>query len=315
MKTPSYANKDFVKVRTPWYSPVTATQWLRRLVSPHTLALLLICIALIFTELHFDWLEHLLGNYLSTTNAYRPQSGAIWEQGNQVDSAREALVAYSSQRQNSRIEAQRSTSMGQVVGNIADDKGAMISADHFIELFLNLPPAISHEIISPYRLLAELSAGNWMRTFFEQQAGQMTVYLLDEQNQVLDRMTLVPELLDYIKRGEVAVTMGLDRMADFAAHIYPADRFFKVLSGLSEDVRAGIIPRPEDLLRIPGRIRRVGISEVPQSDMVDLGFEIESLDGPKVILTQGRYEDVQRLQYTLEGRTFFSLPGYAEDDL
>lgn len=315
MQTPSYANKDFAQLRIPWYSPFSVTQWLRRLVSPRTWVFFLICLVLIFSELHFDWLEHLLGNYLSTTNAYRPQSGAIWEQGSQVDSAREALVEYSSQRQNSRIEAQRSTSLGQVVANIADDKGAMISADHFIELFLKLPPAISHEIISPYRLLAEISTGSWMRTFFERQDGQVTVYLLDEQNQVLDRMILVPELLDYIKRGEVAVSMGLDRMADFKAHIYPADRFFKALSGLSEDVRAGIVPRPEDLLRTPGRIRRVGISEVPQSGMVDLGFEIEGLDGPKVILTQGRYENVQRLQYVLEGRTFFGWPGYTEDDL
>jgi len=314
LKNPSYPNTGAVRDSTPWYGPADVTQWLRRVLSSRTWSLLLICMALLFTELHFDWLEQLLGNYLRTTNAHRPQSGAIWEQGNQVHSARQALVAYSSQRQNSRIEARRSTSMGQVVESISDDKGAMISADHFIELFLKLPPAISHEIISPYRLLAELSAGNWMRTFFEKQDGRVAIYLLDEQNQVLDRITLVPELLDYIERGEVAVTVSLDGMADFAEHIYPADRFFEALNRLSEDVRVGIIPRPGDLLRIPGRIRRVGISKVPQSDMVDLGFEIESLEGPKVILTQGRYDDVKRLQYSLEGRTFFGWPGHTEDD-
>jgi hypothetical protein len=134
------------------------------------------------------------------------------------------------------------------------------------------------------------------------------VYLLDNQNQVLDRLSIGPELLMHIKRGEVSVAMALDRMADFADHIYSAKRFFEVLNTYSEGTRSRILSHPEDLLRISGRIQRVGISTLRQGDKVGLGFEIEALDGPKVILTQGRYDDVKRLQYALEGRTVFTWP-------
>ncbi len=85
-------------------------------------------------------------------------------------------------------------------------------------------------------------------------------------------------------------------------HIDPADKFFSVLSTLNDGMRGRILSHPEDLLRVTGRVRRVGISDTPQGGAVDLGFEVDDANGPKVILMQGRFEDVWRLQSALEGR-------------
>lgn len=306
-------NRSHLQTTIPWYFPPNFKAWRKRLLAPRAVVLLLIITALAIAELRFDWMESALGNYLVTTNPQRPKSGAIWDQGREADQARQTLAQYSSQRQNSQIEVRRSTSLGQVVASIVDEKGAMISAEHFVELYLKLPPAISHEMISPYTLLDKLSEGRWQRTFFELRNQQLLVYLLDAQNQVIHRLDVGQVLLGYIERGEVSVGTSLDRMADFAAHLYPAERFFKVLNALSAEVRGRIVARPEDLLRVSGRIRRVGISDSPLADTVDLGFEVEDLDGPKVILMQGRYEDVRRLQHALEGRSVsgWSRPGEA----
>jgi hypothetical protein len=284
----------------PWYAPIDCTAWFRRLLSSRAVVLVLILVALVTTEFRFDWMERAAGAYLVTTNSYRPQSGTIWEQGHKADSARQTLAQYAVQRQNMQREAQQASSLGQVISSIAEEKGAMISSDHFLSLYLKLPPVLSNEIVSPYTLLTFTSTGKWERTFLEKQDHQLVIYLLDSQNQVIQRFNIGPELIEYIERGEVAVSSSLDQLSDFAAHIYPADRFFALLNALPEEVRKNIVAHPEELLRVSGRIRRVGISDGDFGDAVDLGFEVDTPDGTRVVLVQGARDEVRRLQHTLD---------------
>lgn len=284
-----------------WYYPANLNVWVRRVVALRSVVLFMVVLALAVTEFRFDWIERLVGNYLLTTNAGRPESGAIWDQGHQTDSARQVLSQYMSQVQTAQREARRAASLGQVVAGIDANQGAMISADHFIELYVKLPPILSHEIISPFTLLAYINSSKWSRTFLEQQGQQLAVYLLDDHNQVLHRLAIGPAMLGHIQRGEVAIQTSLYHLADFAAHIYPAAEFFTALNTLPESVRKGVIAEPEDLLRISGRIVRVGISDRTSGETVDLGFEVEDLDNAKVILVQGRSDDVLRLIAMLEG--------------
>jgi hypothetical protein len=296
-----------------WYAPENLIQWIRRLLVPRAFGLLLAFAALVVTELRFDWIEIAVGSYLTTTNAYRPETGNIWDQGRQNDSARQALSQFMNQRQSAQLEARRATSLAQVVSGIDDERGAMISAEHFVDLYLALPPVISHEIISPYTLLAQLSSGQWQRTFFEQPEHQLSIYLLDSQNQVLHRLIVGSGLLEHVLRGEVAVSSSLSGLSDFADHIYPAQRFFELLNNYPAGVRQGIIANPQDLLRISGRIVRVGISNTTFGDVIDLGFEVEGGQGLKVILTQGNADDIRRLQRALDGSRTLGRPIFEKE--
>lgn len=284
----------------PWYTPINFSAWSRRLLSPRAVVLVLVLAALSVSELRFDWMETAVGAYLVTTNTYRPQSGTIWEQGHKVDSARQTLAQVATQRLTIQQEARQAESLGQVISSLAKEKGAMISADHFLALYLKLPPVLSNEIASPYTLLSFTSIGKWQRTFLEKQDRQLVIYLLDTQNQVIHRFNIGPELIGHIERGEVAVSSSLDQLSDFAGHIYPADRFFASLNALPEKVRKNIVAHPEQLLRVSGRIRRVGISDGNFGDSVDLGFEVDSPQGAKVILVQGIRDSARRLQDDLD---------------
>ena len=296
-----------------WYYPINIKAWIRRVVALRSVVVLMMLTAMLVTEFRFDWLERLIGGYLSTTNAARPESGKIWDQGHQTDSARQALTQYMSQVQTVQREARRADSLGKVVARIDNEQGAMISADHFVELYLKLPPVLSHEIISPFTLLAHVSDNQRRRTFFERQDQQLAVYFLDDHNQVLHRMAIGPAMLGHIQRGEVAIQTSLYHLADFAAHIYPAMEFFTALNALPEKVRTGIISDPEDLLRISGRIVRVGISDRPSGNTVYIGIEVEALEDTKVILIQGRLDDVRRLQWALDGQGTGHWPDHGED--
>ncbi len=291
----------------PWYAPVSFKEYGRRLLTLRSALVLSALVALTATELHFNWVESIVGSYLTTTNYARPESGTIWDQGHQSELARQTLNQYTNQRQDSQREARRATCLGQVLAGLGKERGVMISAAHFVELYLKLPPVLGHEIISPYTLLSQMSSNKWQRTFFEQQEQQLSVYLLDDHNQVLYRLTIGPELIEHIQQGEIAVHTGLHQLGDFAAHIYPAEQFFSVLNTMPEEVRKGVLASPEDLLRMAGRIVQVGISSESLGDTATLGFEIEELQGPKVILTQGRKQDVEHLLWMLESASGYGF--------
>jgi hypothetical protein len=286
----------------PWYAPRNYKDSILRWIAWPSVLLLGVITTVLVTEFRFSWLENAVGAYLVTTNNARPESGAIWDQGRQSELARQTLNEYMNQRQDVQREVREAASLGQVLAGLVDDRGAMISAGHFIELYLKLPPVLAHEVVSPYVLLGQLSTHKWQRTFFEQQDRQLVIYLLDDQNQVLHRIAVGDEMMEYIRQGEIAVHTGLHQLGDFAAHVYPADVFFNTLNSLPEEVRKGIVPLPEELLRISGRVTQVGISSQPMGDATELGFEVEDLQGAKVILTQGRTQDVQQLLWILEYR-------------
>jgi len=299
---------------TDWYLPTTMRDWLWRWFSLRSIGVVLVLAALVFTEFRLNWVENAIGTFLVTTNNARPRSGTIWEQGEQSQQAREALSTYMDQRRSAQREARQAASLGQIIAGLGNGNSAMISAEHFVELYLKLPPVLSHEIVSPFTVLNQLSTGQWQRTFFDRQGEQLLIYMLDAGNQVLHRLVVGPGLQAHIQRGEVAISGRLEQLSDLAAHIYEARRFFATLDSLPETVRQGVIANPEDLLRVSGRLVRVGISDGRLYDTVDLGFEVESNDGFKVILMQGRSDAVYHLQRALDGSSFFLWRGQRETE-
>lgn len=297
-----------------WYAPISFKDHLKRLVALRTALVLSVVLALAVTEFRLDWIENLLGTYLVTTNAQRPESGTAWDQGRQTDQARQTLSQYAHERSGTQSDARRAVTMGQVLTGINAEQGAMISADHFVELYLKLPPMLSNELISPYTLLAHLSSNRWTRTFFERQSSeQLQIFLLDDHNQVLHRLSVGSILIEHIQRGEVAVQTRLDQLGDFAGRIYPAEQFFAALNTLPEEVKRGIVASPGSLLQVSGRIVRIGISGQALDETVDIGFEVEDVQGVKVILTQGRLPDVRRLQWALEETSPLFGSGYQRE--
>ena len=287
---------------TAWYAPANFKEYGRRWVTLRTALLLLALVAFIATEFRFNWLESTVGAFLVSTNSARPESGTIWDQGRQSEMARQTLSTYTHERQDLQREMRGANTMAQVLAGLSDQHGAMISAEHFIELYLKLPPVIAHEIISPFTLLSHLSSKKWQRTFFERQDHQLSIYLLDDQNQVLHRLAIGPGLMEHIAQGEVAIHTSLHQLGDFTGRIYPAESFFILLNSLPEQVRKGIVASPEELLRVSGRIVQVGISNESVGGVTVLGFEVEDAQGSKVILTQGRSEDIAKLQWMLSSQ-------------
>jgi hypothetical protein len=289
--------------------PRHLSEWLRRAVSLRGMVVLLILAGLLVSEMRFDWAERVLGDYLITTNSRRPESGAIWETGHQSETARQQLETIVADRQMSQREIRNAQSLSQLLASVTDEEGVMTTADHFLELYFKLPELLSQEIASPYTLLSAHADGNWTRTFFEKFDGQISLYLLDDQNRVLRQFTISAELLDHIQRGDVAISTILENLADFADRIYPADQFFRALEALPEEVRRGVVSQPLGLLRTHGKLVKVGISDEVQDGYIEIGFEFHDVQGPKVVLAQAREWDLWQLRTRLRaGRSALAAP-------
>ncbi len=107
------------------------------------------------------------------------------------------------------------------------------------------------------------------------------------QNRVLNQLKVSSDLLYQISKHEFARKGTLEDLTNFENRIYRADKFFKALDALSEEVRRGVIARPEVLLKIPGRIIRVGISDETLFGFIELGFEFEAVEQKKIFFIQG----------------------------
>jgi hypothetical protein len=285
---------------TDWMNPQNFSEWFRRLLALRPILAVLLISGVTILELRFDWIERALGAYLVTTNAERPESGAIWEKGRQSLNARKTLEQIVTDRQASQREARNATSFKQIAANVASNQGVMLSSDHFRKLYLNLPREIAREILSPFELLRLASDGLWRRTYFKKAGEGLTVYLLDANNRVLKQLNIFPDLLPRLGHEEVASDGVLEDLPNFENRIYAAKHFFDALQTFPEEVRRTMVPHPESLLELPGQITRVGISDETGAGFIELGFEIVNASQHRLIVVQGQEWAVWRLRSLLE---------------
>jgi hypothetical protein len=289
-----------------WSHPQTIGDWLKGMVALRPIVLVLLLSLGLIAELRFDWAEHLVGRYLVTTNPFRPESGAIWEKGHRTEDARQVLEKIVTDKQAVQREARDAQNFTQIAQALSRGIELIISADHFRHLYNELPPELAAELLSPYTLVRIISKNEWDRAFFEPGASGFSIYFLNKDNRVLQQLTVSADMLARMEQGETPRIDRLENLPQFANRIYTADRFFRALESVSEDVRRQGVPWPENLLKSPGRVSRVAISDEVLSGYIELGFELEEPTQTRVILFQGRDWAVARIRAVLEGETFES---------
>ena len=283
-----------------WTEPKSYSEWFQRLISVRALMVSMFFVVLCVSELRFDWIEQTIGSYLVSTNPVRPESGAIWEIGKQTRTAQQAIDKIVSDRQSSYREAGTATSFKQIAATIQPEEWLLVPPDLFRNLYLDLPPELAREIVPPFELLELVNDQDWDRTYFEKDGEALNIYLLNQDNRVLRKLNISADLLYLMAHSEIRTGQNLDVFSVFNGRIYDSDYFFKVLKTLSPEVRQGVIRRPEQILSIPGRIVRVGISDEAISGFIQIGFEIESGTQGLLMLIQGHEWAVWRLHSVLE---------------
>jgi hypothetical protein len=300
---------------TDWVEPKNIKDWSQRVFALRPILLTLLVSCVIVLEMRFDWVERTLGAYLVTTNAARPETGAIWEKGHRTRTAQKTLEKIVTDRQTSQREARSAETFSQIAASLAAGQGAMLSAERFRQLYLEMPRTASREIISAFDLLKITGQGNWRRTYFEKNGGDLVAYLLDAENRVLREIDVPSNVLLQMGRKDSVKAETLEDLPNYKNRIYPAERFFEALASFPEEIRRNMILNPEALLKPSGQILRVGISDEAVSGYIELGFEFVNGSRRQVTLAQGQEWAVWRLRSYIEGKDSTAGPiiKYLED--
>lgn len=283
-----------------WFEPKNFREWLRRVFSLRPVILFLCILFIGISEFRFDWAEQLVGRYLESTNVARPESGAIWEIGHKAISAQKTIEKIVTDRQASQREALAATSFAEIQDSLAPDQWITMSSEQFRQMYLKMPPELAREIVSPFDLLDFYNQGTLERLYFKKEGENLVIYLLDDQNLVLEKLTASSDLIQRIEQHDQVLHVPLDQIDSFKNRIYAADRFFSVLNNFPEDVRRSIISQPAQLLHMPGVITRAGISDEAIGGFIAIGLEVEGPEGLHVNVVQGREWAVWRLRTRLE---------------
>jgi hypothetical protein len=295
-----------------WSEPRDFKEWLFRLFSLRAILVALVVYSLVLAELRFDWIEQLAGAYLARTNSRRPQSGAIWEKGKDTLTAQKTLEQIVTDRQSAQRLAREADTLSDIAEALVPPHGMMVSAAHFRDLYLALPPAVAAEIVPSFDLLRLQSTGRWERTYFRKFGGSMKIFLLDMENRVLRELDVPPDLLDRLRQQQDVSAGVLEDFPNLKNRIYRADRFFEALADQPEEIRRSILPAPERLLALPSPIGRVGVSDEALTGFVDIGLEFESEGRTMVMVLQARDWAVWRLRLDLGA---MAPPPPAETDI
>lgn len=285
-----------------WSEPKDLKTWFLQGFSLRGGVLVLAVLAVLLSEVRFNWVEIMLGRYLVATNSYRPESGNVWEEGHLRQVATQTLEKMVTDQLAAQREAREATSMSQLIEGVSDSRGSMLSAERFRVLYSQLPEATERTLFPPMRLLSISADRSWDRVYLERENGKVGIYLLDRSNNVLNYTTTSGQELESTGGSAPAVRGTLEALPEFAGRIYPADRFFRALETLPVEVQRAVLPQPAAVLAIEGSPVRVGISDEVNADTIRIAIEMQTPEGRQITTVMGQEWAVWQVRVLLEPR-------------
>ena len=284
-----------------WYEPLKFSEWLKRAVSFLNIGIFLITATLVFSEFRFDWFEKLVGSYLVSVNAVRPETGAVWEAGRQTSTAHEYLNKIISKQEDTRQTVHKAETFSDLAASLLPGEWVTLETRQFKSLYLTLDKTLAVKIIEPARLVWLLSGSPIDRIFCEGMPAGIKIYFIDAQNRVIEQIDLQKKDILDLETGGTRVSGRLADMEGFQGRIYPAKFFFDALFKLPRDILPDLMASPELLLQQEGQITRVGIWNEVKNGYIQLGFEFEDSSGHQVVFVNGREWAVWQLSLNLKG--------------
>ncbi len=291
-------------MKNQWHEPLKISEWVKRSFSFLNIIVLLIAAVFLLSEFRFDWCEHVIGNYIATSNRSRPETGIIWKTGKQASMAHVHLNDIIRNQQNTERSAKQASSFSDLAKRLLPGQWANLDETRFKQFYLAMPDSVAKKIIRPMELAWILSSKNIKRIFCEGKSNGMEIYFLDQDNRVIRQINFDKPMIDKAEQKEAPFKGSLSDLKEFEGHIFPADIFFKALLSLPREMISSLIINPKKLLMEKGKIIKAGISNEAESGYIKMGFEFSegsNETGSEVVFIKGREWAVWRLNMLLAG--------------
>ena len=251
---------------------------------------LLLFAAAVGGEFRYNYVEKAIGRYLTWHNSGRQASGQIWESVSVSEDVQKQLDdLVRTKREESAVETPVNTLDG-LIEEVFFREKLVITRDQFIEMYIRFPLYHSGMIIDPVEMLEMISAlTNWQRTLIVFEEGDLSFYLVDGLNNVLDERSLSAEYINYFLAEKGSRSFGLDAFSSLRGAHYPADIFYDAWAILTPAQRNGIPLSSRELIAWRYRLQRVAVNHRTLiGDRMELGFELSGDEGLTTVRILGR---------------------------
>lgn len=268
-----------------WTEPQSVAEAVHRICSWRALILAVLLLAIGITEARFAVVEKLLGRFLVATNHERPRTGGAWQIQKQAQVARENIAGRLQKKESIQYKSQRTENLTGLVQSLAKGQGVMLDPVQFITLYINTEISKARRIMDPMVLLMLRDQAQWKRLYCEKDNARISFYFLDSENHVIASSNVNAQRLIEQSRSVLA-NQRIEQLSGQNWRIYSGPRFIQELNQQPISVQHELIPFPQKLLELGGRILRVGIARGDTDGTVEIAFEIENASGSRMVLRQ-----------------------------
>jgi hypothetical protein len=238
-------------------------------------------LAAVFVEFRYNCVEKAIGRYLAWNNGTRQESGQIWKTVQLSENVRQRLDDLVTRQREETSITERIDGLGQLIEIVRTRERVVMTRDRFLEMYSDLPLYQSSLVIDPESLVELIGHfPAWQRTMIVLEEGALNFYLVDGLNNVLEKMSLAGEYVEFYLAEKGTRASGLEAFPWLGGKVYPVDVFYDSWARLTPEERAGIPLSSLELISWRYRLQRVAVNQQSLiGDRMEMGFELSGDEG------------------------------------
>lgn len=258
--------------------------WPYQIFNLNSFLILFFLVIILLVEVKFDLIEKMLGNFLKWHNQERQKLGRIWDIEQQNVAAMGQLNELLIEKEKKREKIGEVESFRELSELLKTDRLITLTKDQFIKIYSRLPSTISSKIIDPYDLIKYFHRSDWVKTFVFQKETGIEIIMIDGLYGVLNSILISGKDEKYLANFGKSIATSLENLEELSNRIYDVGEFMEAFYKMSQDERNKIVLNPFDFLNWGNRLKRVGISEISEDNLVQIGFEIHTSNKKEVVI-------------------------------
>lgn len=258
--------------------------WFYHIFNLNSLVIFSFIVFVLLTEIQFDFIEKMAGNFLKWHNQERQKLGRMWNLEQQSVEARGQLSELLIKKEEKQKQLGNIESFRELLNILKTDRLLSLTKEQFTKIYNRLPSNIASKIIDPYDLVNYFYRSNWIKTFIFRKNTGIEIVMVDAHYGVLNSILISGKDSSYLANFEKTISTSLENIEELNNRIYDVREFMDALYEMSYEERSKIIYSPFNILRWQNRLKRIGISEISEDNLVQIGFELHTLDKKEVVI-------------------------------
>ncbi len=289
--------------------------WIYQVFNLNSFLIIFFIAAIVLVEVKFDFMEKMTGDFLKWNNHKRQKLGRMWNVERQSITAMGHLSELIIEKEEKRKRIETIENFSELFEFLKTDRLIRLTKGQFVKIYSSLPSTISNKIIDPYNLINYFHRSDWVKTFVFQKETGIEIVMVDGRFGILKSILISGKDANYLENYGKIIPTSLENIEELSSRIYDVSEFMEAIYKMRQSARDKIIYNPFNFLRWGNRLKRVGISEISEDNLVQIGFEIHTLNKKEVVIVYVDDFLISNLIQYLSGEELAPADDFLQDEL